>query len=110
MKTWHEQHAVHAFEDVEEELVGELEADVHAPITRFFHSGQVLLRNDHTRQLVVAELGVLVALEWHDLHHGRDGWSRYPNEESVELLQVVQRLANREVHASLHLLILPIQL
>ena len=88
----------------------QLEADFDAPLARLFHFSQVLLRDHHPCQLVVAELGMPVALQRHDLDHGRYGRIRDAIEEAVELLEVVQRLGDREVSAGLHLLVIPVQL
>src|SRR5437870_4170199 len=66
MKARHEENSVHTIEHVKQKLMGQLEADLYSPLTRLFHINKVLMRDDDPGQLVVAELGVFVALQRHD--------------------------------------------
>src|SRR5919202_2115898 len=106
----HKQHAIHPIEDVKQELMCQLEAHLDAPLSRLLHFSQVLVGDDYPCQLVVAELGVPVALQRHDLDHGRDGRMRDARKEAVELLQVVERLGDGEVGTGFDLLVIPVQL
>src|SRR5207302_7094189 len=106
----HQQHPIHPIEHVSQELVCQLVADFDAPLARLFHSSQVFVWDHYPCELVVAELSMSEALERHDLDDGRDLGMRYAREEAVELLQVVERLRDREVSASLDLLVVPVKL
>src|SRR6266852_5166611 len=101
VETGDEQRTIHAVEHVEQELVRQLKADVDAALTGLFHFAEVLARDNHARQLVVAELGMAIALQGHDLDDGRNGRIRHAAEEEIELLQVVQRLGDGEIGASI---------
>src|SRR5216683_2382712 len=89
VETGYEQRTIYSVEHIEKELMRQLKADLNAALTCLFHSTQVFARDNDPCQLVVAELGVSVTLERHDLDDGRNRRMRHAAEEAIELLQVI---------------------